>query len=141
MAILECAYPARAACMPAVLVKVFAAVLRAAARLMDVKALITRPPRAHHIAQQGAIMVANVTSSATVALTRAIKMGVLALHSILTTAMECAQLVLISTVIAPALVAQTVDVKTTTATERTTVVRMAAGAQMGRSAAAIAISN
>ena len=130
--------------MPAVLVKLFAPILLAAARVVDVTASITQTS-AHHFAQQGPIMVANVRSTAGVRLTPVvvlvIQWVVPAPISILTTAMECAQKVHIYTVgvqnnaLQAVPVPRTVVVMITTAPERT------AGARMGRTAAAIAINH
>lgn len=86
-------------------------------------------------------MVAHVKTSAAEILPRVMEMGVLALHSILITVMACVQTVRISSVGAGARVAKTVHVARTTATERITVVRMAAGAQMGSTAVAFVIND
>lgn len=125
--------------MPAVLVKMFAAATLTTAQKMDVLALVTpTPPVGKQSAQQGAIMVAHVSQSALV-LNGVMKIIVQVLRCILIMARECVQMVNLSTVGALVLVSARVDVKITTAMERTTVVWVDAGVLMERTAAAIAI--
>lgn len=115
----------------------------AAAQTMDVTASMIRTLRAQGTARVVPLMVAHVASSAIIKLTVVLLMVVAGLLSFMTTAMGGARKEDTLTVGArvPVTPTTTVHAPIANVVGRTTVVRMVAGAQLGRGAAAGAIND